>query len=45
VDHSGVRFFSEAIELPDQEFDSSLEAIHERAQANTSLLEVILQRH
>ena len=43
--HSGVRFFSEAVELPDNELDSSLEAIHERAQPNTTLLEVILQRH
>ncbi len=43
--HSGARFFSEAVELPDDELDSSLEAIHERAQPNTTLLEVILQRH
>jgi hypothetical protein len=43
--HAGVRFFSEVIELPDNELDSSLEAIHERAQPNTSLLEVILQRN
>ena len=43
--HAGVRFFSEVVELPDNELDSSLEAIHERAQPNTSLLEVILQRH
>ena len=26
ADHSGVRFFSEAVELPDNELDSSLEA-------------------
>src|SRR5882672_7657790 len=43
--HAGVRFFSEVIELPNNELDSSLEAIHERAQPNTFLLEVILQRH
>jgi hypothetical protein len=43
ADHAGVRFFSEVVELSDDELDSSLEAIHERAQPNTSLLEVILQ--
>jgi len=42
--HAGVRFFSEVIELPQEELDNSLEAIHERAQPNTSLLEVILPR-
>ena len=30
ADHSGVRFFSEAVEPPDNEVDFSLEAIHER---------------
>jgi len=43
--HSGVRFFSEVVELPEAGLDSSLDAIHERAQPNTSLLEVILRRH
>jgi hypothetical protein len=43
--HAGVRFFSEVVELPEDEVDYSLAAIHERAQPNTSLLEVILQRH
>ncbi len=42
--HGGVRFFSEVVELLDNELDSSLEAIHERAQPNTSMLEVMLQR-
>jgi len=31
--HAGVRFFSEVVELPEDEVDYSLEAIHERAQA------------
>ena len=35
--HSGIRFFSEVVELPDDELDCSLDAIHERAQPNTSL--------
>ena len=42
--HAGVQFFSEVVELREDELDYSLEAIHERAQPNTSLLEVILQR-
>jgi hypothetical protein len=42
--HAGVRFFSEVVQLPDEELDSSLEAIHRRAQPSKSLLEVILQR-
>src|SRR5882672_5908011 len=42
--HAGVQFFSEVIELREDELDYSLETIHERAQPNTSLLEVILQR-
>ncbi|SPE44751.1 hypothetical protein SBA7_500006 [Candidatus Sulfotelmatobacter sp. SbA7] len=42
--HAGVRFFSEVVELPGAELDSSLETIHERAQPNTSILEVILRR-
>jgi len=32
------------VELREDELGYSLEAIHERAQPNTSLLEVILQR-
>jgi len=43
--HAGVRFFSEVIELPEDELNYSLEAIHERAHMRTSLLEGILQRH
>jgi len=43
--HTGVRFFSEVVELPEEELDYSLEAIHERAQPNTSMLEAILPRH
>ena len=44
--HAGIRFFSEVVELPeDEQPDYWLEAIHERAQPNTFLLEVILQRH
>jgi hypothetical protein len=35
--HAGVRFFSEVVELPEDELDCSLDAIHERAQPNTSL--------
>ena len=35
--HAGVRFFSEVVELPEDELDCSLDAIHERAQRNTSL--------
>src|SRR5205807_1052938 len=36
--HAGVRFFSEVVELPeDEQPDYWLEAIHERAQPNTSL--------
>jgi len=43
--HAGVRFFSEVVELPeDEQPDYSLEAIHERAQPNTSLVETILPR-
>jgi hypothetical protein len=43
--HAGVRFFSEVVELPeDEQPDYSLEAIHERAQPNTSLLETMLPR-
>jgi len=33
------------VELPEDQLDYSLEAIHERARPNTSLLEVILLRH
>src|SRR6267154_6215623 len=40
--HDDLRFFSEVVELPDNELGYSLETIHERAQPNTSLLEVIL---
>jgi hypothetical protein len=29
--HAGIRFFSEVVELPEDELDYSLEAIHERA--------------
>ena len=43
--HAGVRFFSEVVEPSEDELDCSLDAIHERAQPNTSLLEVILRRH
>ena len=43
--HAGVRFFSEVVELPEDELDCSLEAIHERAQPNTSLLGATLKRH
>ena len=43
--HAGVRFFSEVVELPEDELDSSLEAIHERAQPNTSLLEATVNCH
>ena len=35
--HAGVRFFSEVVELPEDELDCSLDAIHERAQPNASL--------
>ena len=42
--HAGVQFFSEVIELREDELDYSLEAIHERAQPNTSMLEGILRR-
>ena len=42
--HTGVQFFSEVVELREDELGYSLETIHERAQPNTSLLEVILQR-
>ena len=41
--HAGVGFFSEVVELPEDELDRSREAIHERAQSNT--FQVILQRH
>src|SRR6267142_1220878 len=43
--HAGVQFFSEVVELREDEPGYSLETIHERAQPNISLLEVILQRH
>jgi len=43
--HAGVRFFSEVVELPENELDSSLEAIHEHAQPNTSVLGATLNRH
>ena len=43
--HAGVRFFPEVVELPEAELDSSLDAIHERTQRKTSLLEAILRRH
>jgi len=42
--HTGVQFFSEVVELREDQLDNSLETIHERAQPNTSLLEVILRR-
>jgi len=42
--HTGVQFFSEVVELSEDRLDYSLEAIHERAQPNRSLLEVILHR-
>ena len=42
--YNGIRFFSEVVELPDDELDCSLKAIHERAQPKTSLLEAIFQR-
>ena len=42
--HAGVQFFSEVVELREDELDYSLETILERAQPNISLLEVILQR-
>src|SRR6266404_1057065 len=42
--HAGVQFFSEVVELGEDELGYSLETIHERAQPNTSLLEVILHR-
>ncbi len=42
--HAGVQFFSEVVELREDELGYSLETIHERAQPNTSLLEVILHR-
>src|SRR6266404_3637950 len=42
--HAGVQFFSEVVELREDELDYALETIHERAQPNTSLLEVILHR-
>ena len=42
--HAGVGFFSEVVELPEDELDYSLEVIHERARPNTSLMEVILLR-
>src|SRR6185436_11584830 len=32
--HTGVRFFSEVVELPGDELDCSFEASHERAQTN-----------
>jgi hypothetical protein len=41
--HVGVRFLSEVIELPDDELDSSLEGIHERAHMRTSAVEAALQ--
>src|SRR6267143_3586063 len=34
--HTGVRFFSEVVELPEVELDYSFKAILERAQPNTS---------
>src|SRR6266478_7450444 len=43
--HAGVRFFSEVVELPEDELDSSLGTIHERAQPNTPLLEATVNRH
>jgi hypothetical protein len=43
--HAGVRFFSEVVELPEDQLDYSLESIYVRAQPNKSQLEAILQRH
>ena len=43
--YNGIRFFSEVVELPDDELDYSLKAVHARAQPNTSLLEAILPRY
>ena len=42
--HAGVQFFSEVVELREDELDCSFETTHERAQPNTSLLEVVLHR-
>ena len=43
--HAGIRFLSEVIELPDDELDSSLEAVHEHAHIRTSAVEAVLQRY
>jgi len=40
--HAGVRFFSEVVELPEDELDSSLEAIHERAHMRTQAVTAVL---
>jgi len=42
--HTGVRFFSEVVELPEVELDYSFKAILERAQPDTSLFEANLPR-
>ena len=41
--HAGVHFFSEVVELPEDQLDYSLEALHERVQSNA--FPVALQRH
>jgi len=43
--HAGVRFFSEVVELPEDELDSSLEAIHERAHMRTQAVTAVLEQH
>jgi hypothetical protein len=40
--HTGVRFVSEVVELPDDELDCSLNAIHERAHIRTPVAEAIV---
>jgi hypothetical protein len=41
----GLDFYSEVVEPSAEESDYSLEAIHERAQMRTSLLEALVQTH
>jgi hypothetical protein len=45
AEYDDVRFFSEVVELPEDELDYSLEAIHERAHMRTPVVEAVLQRH
>jgi hypothetical protein len=42
ANHTGVRFYSEVVELPDEELRCSLSAIHERTHMRTLVVDAML---